>query len=267
MFHQPTSRRIGGFTLIELLIVIAIIAVLALIAIPNFLEAQTRSKVARTLNDIRTQATALEAYFIDWNTYTRDSDSSLDAKDCGGDTALNPNNPNWGKCANGALCLTTPVAYMSSLLSDPFSNAVQVQGAGARGYRIASGTWAYSTPPINTVDNQGSDVIFGKMQAKACFAIIGVGPDGNRARIAYKSFPYMPSGDSNAGGDYGGAGPSPALGKGGQPMCWTDYDPTNGTVSVGDIYRFGGDNGNSGHWMRNGKEIGSTPGAACPTCW
>lgn len=54
-----------GFTLIELLIVVAIIAILAAIAVPNFLEAQTRAKVAKGVADMRTLATAIESYRID----------------------------------------------------------------------------------------------------------------------------------------------------------------------------------------------------------
>src|SRR5215218_4224074 len=56
-----------AFTLIELLIVVAIIAILAAIAVPNFLEAQTRAKVARVKNDQRVIATALESYAVDHN--------------------------------------------------------------------------------------------------------------------------------------------------------------------------------------------------------
>jgi prepilin-type N-terminal cleavage/methylation domain-containing protein len=54
------SRRRRAFTLIELLVVVAIVAILSAIALPNFLEAQTRGKVARAHSDMRTIALALE---------------------------------------------------------------------------------------------------------------------------------------------------------------------------------------------------------------
>lgn len=97
-----------GFTLIELLIVVAIIAILAAIAVPNFLEAQVRSKVSRVKADMRTQATALEAYVVDYNSLTRDSGSDLDIS----------NGLPEGAGANGFNQLTTPVAYITGMLSD-----------------------------------------------------------------------------------------------------------------------------------------------------
>ena len=64
----PERRKsTHGFTLIELLVVVAIVAILAAIAVPNFLEAQVRSKVSRVKADMRTVATALESYAIDNN--------------------------------------------------------------------------------------------------------------------------------------------------------------------------------------------------------
>lgn len=56
-----------GFTLIELLIVVAIIGILAAIAVPNFLNAQTRAKIARVMGDHKSIGSALELYALDHN--------------------------------------------------------------------------------------------------------------------------------------------------------------------------------------------------------
>ncbi|MDK2972666.1 MAG: hypothetical protein PWP23_2421 [Candidatus Sumerlaeota bacterium] len=56
-----------AFTLIELLIVVATIAILAAIAVPNFLEAQVRSKVSRTEADMRSIKTGIESCAVDYN--------------------------------------------------------------------------------------------------------------------------------------------------------------------------------------------------------
>ncbi len=88
-----------AFTLIELLIVVAIIAILAAIAVPNFLEAQVRSKVSRVYADIRAQGTGLECYYIDHGKYP-----------------LSFNEPRWPRLTE----ITTPIAYISTCPFDPF---------------------------------------------------------------------------------------------------------------------------------------------------
>ncbi len=62
-------RRQKGFTLIELLIVVAIIGIIAAIAIPNLLNAINRGRQRRTMADLRSIGTALEAYSVDFNAY------------------------------------------------------------------------------------------------------------------------------------------------------------------------------------------------------
>lgn len=62
-------RKDRGFTLIELLIVVAIIGIIAAIAIPNLLAAINRGRQKRTMSDMRTIGTAVEAYAVDHSFY------------------------------------------------------------------------------------------------------------------------------------------------------------------------------------------------------
>ena len=64
-------KRQKGFTLIELLIVVAIIGIIAAIAIPNLLNAINRGRQKRTMADIRSIATAVESYQVDFNFYPK----------------------------------------------------------------------------------------------------------------------------------------------------------------------------------------------------
>ncbi|MBI3735043.1 prepilin-type N-terminal cleavage/methylation domain-containing protein [Candidatus Sumerlaeota bacterium] len=103
-----------GFTLIELLIVVAIIAILAAIAVPNFLEAQVRSKVTRAKADMRTLVTALEAYYVDNNAYP------YPAKDDGLNAVPPFTEPHMPEGLIPDL-ITTPIAYVTDRLHEPFS--------------------------------------------------------------------------------------------------------------------------------------------------
>ena len=102
-----------GFTLIELLIVVAIIGILAAIAVPNFINAQTRAKVTRVEADFRTLATALEAYRMDFGNYP--VAQLIDQKIASG-TAL-----------SRFSALTTPISYITFYPADPFGQK-QEQG-------------------------------------------------------------------------------------------------------------------------------------------
>lgn len=172
--HPDSRRGAFAFTLIELLIVVAIIAILAAIALPNFLEAQTRSKVARTKSDLRTIATALEAYHVDNKAYPQAAAIFPPQR-------LHP--------------LTSPVAYITSLPIDPFAG-----GGPMRVY------------------------FYGAMDLTAAsrWLLAGRGPDLKSSTNPIEFYPGWQEGlflGQVVNFDY------------------MIYDPTNGTVSWGDVYR------------------------------
>jgi type II secretion system protein G len=107
-----------GFTLIELLIVVAIIGILAAIAIPSFLEAQVRAKVAKVQAEYNTLRTALYAYHIDYG------DWPSDVTDC---TDPYPDHSTFWKLTE----LSTPISYLSTVpYQDPFSSTIVTVSCG-----------------------------------------------------------------------------------------------------------------------------------------
>lgn len=200
---------VSAFTLIELLIVVAIIAILAAIAVPNFLEAQTRSKVSRVKADMRSLGTAIHSYHVDNNAYPPNN-------------ALNPADP-LGLLFNTRamlIPLSSPISYIAnSHLLDPF------------GSKATDGL-----PPILTYvrlhPEEGLITVLYPMAgispataAKVCtngFYVQSLGPDGtslyaqlleetqNQSQALSQSIQGFISGNFT-------------------------YDPTNGTVSRGDI--------------------------------
>jgi type II secretion system protein G len=196
--RHSTSRRVA-FTLIELLIVVAVIAILAAIALPNFLEAQTRARVARVHSDLRTLTGALEAYSVDNNVYP-------------------PTNSFFDPVPSRRFVpLTTPISYLTSIPVDPFQR--RVTGEFERTILSIDP----SEPLDRYIYNPGTNTaaIGGVLTAtlRRQYSLASSGPDG------VMEFPYYAF--------------SPTFI---QTRVYLQYiyDPTNGTISRGEIFRRGG---------------------------
>jgi len=219
--YFPTSsvpqQKQHGFTLIELLIVVAIIAILAAIAAPNFMEAQVRAKVSRSHSDMRSLATAIEAYAVDYNKYPQPDAGIPDWTTANNDyaTYLQP--------------LTTPVAYIASLprytwnpwictKNDPswtkylaYCYKYDCKAYWDLSFEAYGGDGTYSWKAFDASGNK-----------RWCLAAVGPDGDSNHQIVFDPANPKT-------------TGPSLTI-----ENCLTfPYDTTNGTMSAGDIIRTG----------------------------
>jgi len=198
--------RLRGFTLIELLIVVAIIAILAAIAVPNFLEAQTRSKVSRSKSDLRTLAGAMQANLVDrgpgallvdfWD--DDDIQARIRGEELFGIEILRNNR---GGAGGVMIPLTTPIAFITSIPVDAFTD---------QGY-----------------DDDLSDLIGNDLAPPFTYLYVDndpkiLGPDFDvPLRIRDNDWLFL------------GAGPDRGLERSTPNLLL--YDPTNGTLSRGNI--------------------------------
>lgn len=190
---ELTSRSRCGFTLIELLIVVAIISVLSAIAVPNFLEAQTRSKISRVKADMRAIATGLESYHVDWNGYPPPSSNGHGAR-------------LWR--------LSEPILYMTDATRPEVFFDEGIQKHPPYGYvgrnELVNVFW----------NNDGLPGNFSGRQHVDWWLLRSSGPDNDR--------------DGGAATDLNDP-------ESRHEFLQHIYDPTNGSISGGDIWRAGGE--------------------------
>lgn len=210
-------KKLRGFTLIELLIVVAIIAILAAIAVPNFLEAQTRSKVARVRSDQRSLATAIETYYVDNNEYpamtltgnlTWDVPFYRTVPATVGRTFRNRANTNLST-------LTTPIAYITSNFPDPFADS---KGIGFRYFTDSRG-WILGSfgPDVDENSTTRGDLQWadGDLPITTRTGVLETTYDSRIAQPSVQLNALVPTSGGGA----------------------LTYDPTNGTISEGDVWR------------------------------
>lgn len=182
MHHQ--SRKYG-FTLIELLIVVAIIGILAAIAVPNFLNAQIRAKIAKTEAEMRIFVHAQETYRLDNGHYP----------------------PHYHQPWQNKF-LTTPISYVGSIPKDIFQNPKTPE---QRTWVLAYGEYhrepiynangtSFMHDPNQRIQNNPADVKRALAGRPHSYELWSIGPNQKLDFVSYFIY-YRSSNGINSDGD------------------------------------------------------------------
>jgi prepilin-type N-terminal cleavage/methylation domain-containing protein len=195
------NKRLGqGFSLVELMVVISILSILSLILLNNYLESTVRARVARVSNDLRVVASALEIYHMDNNAYLPFVRSGQ------------------GSLVNRVIVpmsvrlspLTTPISYISAVPRDQFETVATTDGSPLVFFDTFDYADVASLQRLGIRDGAG-------LTSGGMWRLSSAGPDRIQA--------------------YGGT--TAETGWTSTNLLGVDYDPTNGTVSAGDLVRTG----------------------------
>ena len=228
---KALSRRTTGISLVETLVVVSFMSILAIVATPNFLEAQTRARVSAGKNNMRNLATKFEMIHVDTNNYP------LAGK---WRQIIHWQAPDWVESGSSEDKFKTGFKLLYGKYEDPFEQeALKRLGVqdprwlvvNPEGQHLAHG-FNFFNPQVmvDAIENgsrwQGQDLRNWQVLSEhaGSWLIYSSGPDliaNSPETIEAPSWGHCSTGDKNYV----------------EKMLFHEYDPTNGTISYGNMFR------------------------------
>jgi type IV pilus assembly protein PilE len=147
MTSRPrNNRNIAGFTLIEAMITVAVIAILAAVALPQYFDYITRSRIVEAKTNLSDMRTRLEQYFLDNRTYPAGPGNCLPAA-AGPAAAGNIYLPGAQKYFSVTCSAMSPTAYIITATGQAgMANFIYTIDQANTRTTTSTGAWGKSSP-------------------------------------------------------------------------------------------------------------------------